>query len=265
MDIYGLIGWKLGHSFSAKYFNEKFERENIDAHYELFEIPSIEGISNIICKYPELRGLNVTIPYKRDILPYCDTLTESAREIGAVNTVRIERCDNGDVRLHGHNTDAPGFWEAIRPMLTGLLKYDNNPDGNKAAECGYNAKALVLGQGGASLAVIYALRKAGTDVVKVSRKPAKGVITYAEISEQLIKECRIIVNCTPLGMWPNVEECVDIPYEYLGPGHICFDLVYNPETTEFMKRCAAAGASVSNGLQMLHNQAELAWKFWTNS
>lgn len=243
MKLFGLIGRKLGHSFSAKYFNSKFEKEKINARYDLFEIPSIEGVSNIILSNKELTGLNVTIPYKRDIIPYCNQLTESAREIGAVNTVRIVR--KGDnIELRGHNTDAPGFWEAIKPMIT------------------TQKKALVLGQGGASRAVIYALEKAGIQVVKVSRKASEGIISYEDLTEEIMADCRIIVNCTPLGMWPDIETCVNIPYEYITPQHVCFDLVYNPEVTEFMKRCAARGAKTSNGLQMLYNQANLAWQFW---
>ncbi len=250
MKEYGLIGRKLGHSFSAKYFNEKFAREGIDARYELFEIPSIEGVSDLLSEHPELVGLNVTIPYKRDILPYCTTLTESASEIGAVNTVKIERLPGG-MALHGHNTDAPGFAAAIEPMLGGVLK-EPSP------------RALVLGQGGASLAVIYALRKMGIGVTKVSRHASEGVITYADLTPEVMAAHLVIVNCTPLGMWPETDACADIPYDCVSELHVCFDLVYNPEETEFMKRCAAKGAKVSNGLQMLHNQADLAWEFWNN-
>lgn len=248
MKLYGLIGRKLGHSFSANYFNEKFAREGIVASYKLFEIPSIEGISNILKENPELAGLNVTIPYKRDIIPYCKSLTDTAREIGAVNTLLVSHNRDGETVLTGHNTDAPGFEDAIKPMLS------------------EQKHALVLGQGGASLAVIYALRKMGIEVTKVSRnKSSEDILTYAEFTEEIIRRNKIIVNCTPLGMWPNVESCVDIPYQYLTSEHVCFDLVYNPEETEFMKRAARYGAKVSNGLQMLHNQADLAWQFWNDT
>lgn len=248
MRLFGLIGRKLGHSFSANYFNEKFEREGIDASYKLFEIPSIEEISNILKENPELVGLNVTIPYKRDIIPYCESLTDTAREIGAVNTLLISHNRDGGMVLTGHNTDAPGFTKAIQPMLSG------------------QRHALVLGQGGASLAVIYALRKMGITVTKVSRnKSSEDIRTYTELTEEIIRSNNIIVNCTPLGMWPNIESCVDIPYQYLTPEHVCFDLVYNPDVTEFMKRAARNGAKVSNGLQMLHNQADFAWQFWNQT
>lgn len=248
MKLFGLIGRKLGHSFSANYFNEKFEREGIDASYKLFEIPSVEGISNILKEYPELLGLNVTIPYKRDVIPYCNSLTDTAREIGAVNTLLISHNPDGTSALTGHNTDAPGFADALRPLLSG------------------QKHALVLGLGGASLAVIYALKKMGMEVTKVSRKKSsEDILTYAELTEEIIRRNKIIVNCTPLGMWPNVETCVDIPYQYLTSNHVCFDLVYNPEETEFMKRSVRYGAKVSNGLQMLHNQANFAWKFWNKT
>ena len=246
MDRYGLIGRKLGHSFSAGYFNEKFRREKTNAIYELFEIPSMEGISNLIYKYPDLVGLNITIPYKRDIIPFCFTLTESARQIGAVNTVRISRSKDGKVLLHGHNTDAPGFTKAIAPFVVG------------------RKRALVLGCGGASLAVIFALKELGVEVTSVSRTSKPGVITYDMLTPEVMEAHGIIVNCTPLGMWPDIEGCADIPYECVTPMHVCFDLVYNPDVTEFMRRCAAHGATVSNGLQMLYNQADLAWNFWNN-
>lgn len=243
MTLYGLIGKKLGHSFSARYFNERFEKQHIDARYELFEISSIEGISNLITSHPELRGLNVTIPYKQEVLPYLAELTPTASAIGAVNCIRIVR-DGENNRLIGHNTDAGGFKDAISPLI------------------GNRRKALLLGLGGASKAVMYALKTLDIEVQGVSRTPRDGVISYSDLTESLMSEFDIIVNSTPLGMWPCIDSCPDIPYEYVNDGYLCFDLVYNPEETEFMKRCSQRGAKVSNGLQMLYNQADLAYKFW---
>lgn len=244
MKRYGLIGKKLGHSFSASYFNTKFKKEGIDAIYELFEIPSVEGVSTLINKYPDLIGLNVTIPYKKEILPFLNEITEVARNIGAVNCIKIDR--SGDkIRLEGTNSDAPGFRDAIKPMIKPGMD-----------------KALVLGQGGASLAVIYALKGLGIEVTKVSRHASEGVITYKDIDEEIMRSHRIIINCTPLGMYPNVDDAPAIPYQFIDNNYLCFDLVYNPEVTKFMRLSADHGAVVSNGLQMLYNQAELAWKFW---
>lgn len=243
MVTYGLIGRKLGHSFSAKYFNEKFKREKIDAEYKLFEIPSIEGISNIITSCPTLRGLNVTIPYKQEVIHLLHHLTDAADEIGAVNTIRIHR-DGSDIRLTGHNTDAGGFQAAIKPMI------------------GNRKKALVLGQGGASKAIIYSLKNLGISVTKVSRTPKHDTITYHDITKDIIEEHEIIVNCTPLGMWPDIDSAPTIPYQFVGNRHLCFDIVYNPEVTKFMRLCRDKGAIVSNGLKMLYEQAELAYEFW---
>lgn len=266
MDIYGLIGKRLGHSFSAGYFNDKFLRDGIDARYEMFEIPEIDDLKGVLADNPDLRGLNVTIPYKQDVIPMLDYLTDSAREIGAVNTIRIELDEIGaklfdgnskgstnvgyrlnKIKLYGHNTDAPGFLQAIRP----LLPVDT-----------VGMRALVLGQGGASKAVIFALSSLGIKITKVSRRAADDTVTYDSLTSQIIREHKIIVNCTPLGMWPDVNSFPDIPYNGITPEHICFDLVYNPDVTAFMLRTAERGATVSNGLQMLYNQADLAWKFW---
>lgn len=245
MQLYGLIGRKLGHSFSANFFNEKFNKENIDAEYKLFEIPSVEGISKIIADNPNLKGLNVTIPYKQEILSYVNELSKEAEEIGAVNAIKIDRDSNGDIKLIGHNTDAPGFKQALLSVFKDSVK-----------------KALVLGQGGASKAVIYALISMNIEVTKVSRKKSKETIEYSGIDGKILDTHQLIVNCTPLGMFPNIDECPDIPYHLLTPNHICFDLVYNPAITEFMRRSATQGATVKNGLEMLYNQALYAWDFW---
>ncbi len=246
MIEYGLIGKHLGHSFSARYFNEKFGRENIPSHYDLFEIPEIEYIIPLIKNLPELRGLNVTIPYKQEVIQYLDALSPEAEEIGAVNTIRIER-QFGKIRLIGHNTDSIGFREAIRPLLKG------------------RRNALVLGSGGASKAIFYALRKLGVNATGVSRRKDSGSLLYSELTEEVMSETDIIVNCTPLGMWPGTESCPDIPYRFVNERYLCFDLVYNPEETKFMRRCAEQGAEVVNGLGMLYGQAEAAYKFWNTA
>lgn len=256
MMLYGLIGRHLGHSFSARFFNDKFAAEGIDASYRLFEIEDIRQLPGLITAYPDLCGFNVTIPYKQETVPLLSLLTDSARRIGAVNTVRVFRqkepveIAGGDPYvLEGHNTDAPGFAMAIEPLLP-----SPEPEGGHYA--------LVLGTGGASRAVIHALRRMGIGVTQVSRTPQPGIITYDELDPEVMEMHDIVVNCTPLGMWPDVDSCPQIPYDALSEGHLCFDLVYNPEVTEFMRRAAAHGARVSNGLQMLINQANLAWEFW---
>ncbi|MDE5662978.1 MAG: shikimate dehydrogenase [Muribaculaceae bacterium] len=254
--LYGLIGRKLGHSFSARFFNDKFAAEGIAARYELFEIPHIGELPGLISWHRDLCGFNVTIPYKQDVMPLLAAVTDSARRIGAVNTVRVFRqlqpegiAASIGYTLEGHNTDAPGFTMAIEPLLPHPMA-----DGEH--------RALVLGTGGASRAVVYALRRLGISVTLVSRRRSAGTLAYEDLNAEVMERHNIVVNCTPLGMWPDVEECPPIPYEMLSDRWLCFDLVYNPETTEFMRRSAEHGATVSNGMQMLINQANLAWEFW---
>ncbi|MDE6273337.1 MAG: shikimate dehydrogenase [Muribaculaceae bacterium] len=245
MIEYGLIGKKLSHSFSPDYFNSRFSNMNIPAEYSLYEIPSVGDFPSLIAGNDHLRGLNVTIPYKQEVIPYLNSMTPVAQAIGAVNTIRVERDDeDGSLRLVGHNTDAIGFGEAIRPLLAG------------------RRHALVLGQGGASKAVEYALLELGVAVTKVSRTKSKDVLTYSDLTSEVMAAHDIIINCTPLGMWPNVNACPEIPYEEIDSRYLCFDLIYNPEETEFMKRCSSQGATVSNGLSMLHGQADAAYRFW---
>lgn len=244
MIEYALIGKKLGHSFSAKYFNAKFEREGIPSRYSLLEMENVDNLKMLICASPDLRGLNVTIPFKQDVIPLLDSMTETAKAIGAVNTIRIDRDSDNAIKLVGHNTDAIGFQAAIMPLING------------------RKRALVLGQGGASKAVIYSLLNAGIEVTKVSRRRALGILSYDELTPEVMACHDIIVNCTPLGMWPNVEECPPIPYSLVNDSYLLFDLVYNPEMTEFLKRGASRGAEVSNGLAMLVGQAEAAYQFW---
>ncbi len=246
MNLYGLIGFPLGHSFSAKFFTEKFSREGIDAEYRNFELPDIGDLTELLAEYPEISGLNVTIPYKQQIIPYLTALDSRAQEIGAVNTVRLRHDADGNLTaLEGFNTDAPAFARTLAPML---------PD--------EALSALVLGTGGASLAVCAALGWLGIDYTLVSRTPADGRLTYDALTPATISANRLIVNTTPLGMSPKTDACPDIPYEALTPTHICYDLIYNPEQTLFLKKAAERGAATRNGLAMLHLQALLAWKIW---
>lgn len=240
--MYGLIGNPLGHSFSADFFNKKFEREGIDEHYSLFPIPSISELPGLIASHPGLKGLNVTIPYKEQVLPYLTSISDEAREIGAVNVIKIS---DGGKTLQGFNSDAIGFHDSIAPLVKPYMK-----------------KALVLGTGGASHAVCHVLAKLGLEVIKVSRRSGDDTISYTEITPELMKESHVIVNTTPLGMWPAVDAAPDLPYNLITPLHLCYDLVYNPEETLFMKLSAERGATVKNGLDMLHRQALAAWEIW---
>lgn len=238
----GLIGYPLGHSFSARYFNDKFEREGVEGNYTLFPIESVDRLPQLLDSHPGLAGLNVTIPYKQSVMPMLDSISEDAAAIGAVNVIRIDHDADGRCTLHGYNTDWRGFLDSLRPLL--------RPD---------VTRALVLGTGGASKAVEYALGRIGIEVTTVSRNPARrGTIAYSEITPEIIDATALIVNTTPLGMFPDVSTAPDIPYDLLGKRHICFDLVYNPPMTEFMRRAEKHGATVVNGLEMLYRQADLA-------
>ncbi len=248
MDLYGLLGYPLGHSFSANFFNEKFRREGIDAEYRNFELPDIGDLMELLAEMPQLRGLNVTIPYKQQIIPYLTDLDPRAREIGAVNTVRLSYGPDGELaELKGFNTDAPAFARTLAPLL---------PD--------RAITALVLGTGGAAKAVSAALGWLGIGHQFVSRTPAEGQLAYDQLSAEVMAANLLIVNTTPLGMYPKTDACPPIPYELLNAGHICYDLVYNPEETLFLKKSAAKGATTRNGLAMLHLQALLAWQIWNS-
>jgi shikimate dehydrogenase len=246
MDIYGLIGYPLGHSFSRGYFNEKFEAESIDAEYVNFEIPSIKEFREVVEKNENLCGLNVTIPYKEQVIPYLDDLDkETAKRIGAVNVIKIIR--NGKkTKLVGYNSDIIGFTQSIEPFVEE-----------------HHQKALILGTGGASKAICCGLQDLGIESKFVSRskKNAK-TITYADLTPEIMKSHHIIVNCTPLGMYPKINECPDIPYDLLTPKHLLYDLLYNPDETLFMKKGKKQGAMVKNGLEMLLLQAFEAWNIW---
>ena len=244
MDKYGLIGYPLGHSFSIGYFNERFENENIDAEYINFEIPSIDDLPEVLASNPQLKGLNVTIPYKEKVISFLDSVSPEARAIGAVNVIRVTHKGN-KIILKGFNSDVIGFTKSIEPMLEKCHK-----------------KALILGTGGASKAVNYGLKSLGLETVFVSRYERPGTIQYESITPDVVKEYNVIVNCTPLGMYPHSDECPMLPYEALDSHNILYDLIYNPDQTLFMKKGLAHGAQVKNGLEMLLLQAFASWEFW---
>ncbi|MDR0863393.1 MAG: shikimate dehydrogenase [Candidatus Symbiothrix sp.] len=245
MEQFGLIGYPLKHSFSKSFFNDKFNAENIDAEYINFEIPSIKEFKSIVKEHPNLKGLNVTIPYKEQVIPYLDQLSENARLIGAVNVVKIDR-HKGKVKLTGFNSDIIGFKESIEPLLGE-----------------HHQRALILGTGGSAKAIFYGLKQLGIIATYVSReKSSDTVLTYQELTERVMAAHSIIVNCTPVGMWPNVDECPAIPYEWITGKHLLYDLLYNPNETLFMKKGKEQGAKVKNGLEMLLLQAFASWEFW---
>ena len=243
MDKYGLIGYPLVHSFSISYFNQKFIDEKIDAVYENFEIPTIDLLPEVIDSNPDLRGLNVTIPYKQKVMPFLDAISQEAMAIGAVNVIKVTR-EGGKSRLKGYNSDVIGFTKSIESMLEKFHK-----------------KALILGTGGASKAVDYGLKSLGLETVFVSRYQRPGTIQYEDITPDIIKEYNVIVNCTPCGMYPHTEECPKLPYEAMDNRTILYDLIYNPDTTLFMKKGAEHGANTKNGLEMLLLQAFASWDF----
>lgn len=245
MDKYGLIGYPLGHSFSISYFNQRFQDEGINAVYENFEIPTIEALDEVLNLNPELKGLNVTIPYKEKVIPYLDSISPEARAIGAVNVIKVSH-EGKSVKLKGYNSDVIGFTKSIEPMI----------------EKKWHKKALILGTGGASKAINYGLRNLGLETVFVSRFERPDTIQYQNITPDIIREYNVIVNCTPLGMYPKTEECPQLPYEAMDSHTILYDLIYNPDETLFMKRGAEYGAQTKNGLEMLLLQAFASWEFW---
>ena len=240
-EVYGLVGYPLGHSFSRDFFNRKFAAEGIDAEYVNFEIETIDLLDTVIAT-PGLRGFNVTIPYKQAVMPWLNRLDAVAEAVGAVNVVRVE--DDGT--LTGSNSDVFGFVESLRPMLSD----------------GTHRRALVLGTGGASRAVVAGLRMLDIEPTLVSRRKNGDTLCYEDVTDAVVANHTVIVNATPLGVSPNVDTLPDIPYRAMTAGHVAFDLVYNPADTEFMRHAAASGAKVKNGLEMLHLQAQRAWQVW---
>lgn len=243
MKKFGLIGLPLTHSFSKKYFSEKFLRENIDAQYELYELQDIADFTSLV-ENETLFGLSVTIPYKEKVIKYLNELDETAAEIGAVNVVKFIRSE-GKLILKGYNSDTIGFESSLIPFLQPFHK-----------------KALILGTGGASKAIDYTLRKLGIETTFVTRMSKSGMLTYWELNEKILMDNLLIINTSPVGTFPHANECPDIPYQFLTRQHLLFDLVYNPAETLFMKKGKEQGAQVLNGETMLMGQAEAAWKIW---
>lgn len=241
MRRYGLIGFPLSHSFSQKYFTEKFEREKItDAEFVNFSIPEVEDVEKIFSSDNSLKGLAVTIPYKKSILPYLDELSNEVKHIKACNCIKI---DNG--KKTGFNTDIIGFQKSFIKKL--------QP---------HHTRALILGTGGASLAVEFVLKELGIEYLFVSRSASANAITYADLKKEIFLRYNIIINCTPLGTFPNVDDAPALPYQFLNKAHYLFDLVYNPPLTQFLKFGKKTGAIFQNGYEMLEIQAEENWKIW---
>ncbi len=245
MRQFGLIGYPLGHSFSKNYFSKKFETEQLmDCHYELFPIQSVRLLQGILEQHPNLCGLNVTIPHKERVLDFLDDVDDAAAAIGAVNVIKITQG-----RTVGYNSDVYGFEQSLLRFIP-ITRLST-------------MKALILGTGGASLAVQYVLKQLNISFQVVTRKKEQQErLIYEEITPLLLNEYRLILNTTPLGMYPNLTEAPMLPYESLDENHYLFDLVYNPEETLFMKLGKERGAKVKNGLEMLHLQAEKAWEIW---
>ena len=271
MKHYGLIGFPLAHSFSPAYFKDKFQREGLaDYRYEAFPLSSIELLPELLAQHPDLCGFNVTIPYKEQIIPYLDEINEAAREIGAVNCVVIQRKSDSSAKqylLKGYNTDAPAFAHCLQEGW-GL------PNKKIIAGADNAVKALVFGTGGAAKAVAYALRQLHIDFCFVSRsKQDERTITYSDLihniqnnnhldNKNMLKDCKLWINATPVGMYPHTEESLPIDFSVIGSEHYLFDLIYNPEETVFLRQGRLHGALTQNGIAMLHEQAELSWNLF---
>lgn len=239
---YGLIGKNINYSFSKKYFNDKFLKENItNCSYENYDLQSVKDFKKII-KDNAIKGFNVTIPYKEEIMEFINKIDPIAKKIGAINTIKIH---NKNI-IEGYNTDYIGFVISLKNLITN------------------QKKALVLGTGGASKAIIFGLSSIGIESTIVSRNKREGVISYSELNKKVIEENTIIINCTPLGTFPKIQECPKIPFEFLSSNHICYDLIYNPEKTKFLLKSEKMGATIINGKKMLENQANESWKIWNS-
>ena len=239
---YGLIGYPLSHSFSPAYFKNKFEKEGIDASYTAFPLPSVSDFPVLLNEHPELIGLNVTIPHKETVIPYLDVLHEDAKAVGAVNCIKIE-----GGKTTGYNTDITGFEKTLRPLL--------KP---------HHQQAFILGTGGASKAIAYVLDKLGIEYVKISRERKPDTLSYDSLMDEMFATHTLVINTTPLGMYPDVDSCPRIPYDVLNSDHLLYDLVYNPAETKFMRLGKQYGATTKNGLKMLELQAEAAWQIWNS-
>ena len=241
--LYGLIGKELAHSFSPSYFKRKFASQNINAQYQAFPLPDISELKHLLEVHPNIEGLNVTIPYKEEVLPLLTTIDETAKAIGAVNCINIT-----DGKLYGYNTDAIGFKKSLQPLL------DSNIN-----------KALILGTGGAAKAVSYILEQLGISFRYVSRSKEEGAYSYQELDMDIIREYQLIINTTPLGTYPDIDSFPVLPYRYLTYRHLLYDLVYNPEETKFLKYGKHYGARTKNGYEMLELQAEASWEIWNSN
>ncbi len=247
MRTFGLIGKTLTHSFSKAYFTQKFENELIaDAEYHLFPLESIGLINSLISNYPDLRGLNVTIPYKADVIPFITKIDKVAQEAGAVNCIKIQHSESSIITI-GYNTDVYGFSLSLEPLL--------KP---------WHTSALVLGSGGAAKAVQLVLNTKGIKSQIVSRHRSSTSIEYSEITPNTLAHNLLIINTTPLGMYPLIDDFPPIPYEFLGEKHLLYDLIYNPTETIFLAKGKIQGATIKNGLEMLQLQAEKSWEIWNN-
>lgn len=243
MNQYGLIGYPLTHSFSEQYFKEKFIREEIEnCKYELFPLENIEDIRFLFEVNKDLKGINVTIPYKESVIEYLDDLDEIAEKIGAVNCIKID-----EIQKVGYNTDYSGFRDSLKPLLKQ-----------------HHKKALILGTGGASKAIKYALQELNIEPKFVSRSKAENNFVYTELTKEIIAEFPVIINCTPAGMFPDTDTAPEIPYQFLTKNNLLFDLIYNPDKTLFLQNGEKRGATVKNGLEMLKLQAEYAWDIWNS-
>jgi len=247
MRKFGLIGYPLGHSFSKTYFTEKFLKEHINGcSYDNFPLADLRLLPGLISENTDLIGLNVTIPYKSEIFRYIDVLDPEAREIGAVNVLKIKRSDVG-IMIYGFNSDVTGISDSLLPFLGSKLK-----------------NAIVLGTGGSSLAVCHVLRKFGLNIRQVSRTKKPGILDYSDLDSEILSGANLIINTTPLGMFPHTDARPDINFGLLNENHVLFDLVYNPEMTLFLRSGAERGCKVITGLKMLHSQAERAWQIWND-
>lgn len=243
---YGLIGKNIEYSFSRNYFNKKFkDAEDSKSIYTNFDLNHISQFTEIFNQHSNITGLNVTIPYKQSVIPYLDSLSKKAKKIGAVNTIRITK--NGN--LKGYNTDWYGFYHSLKPLLNNKI----------------HKKALILGTGGASKAIEYALQKLSISYLFVSRQEQEGAITYTDLNPQVMQEYTIIINTTPLGAFPDTKQYPPLPYAYISKNHIAYDLIYNPEKTVFLHQAEQQGAIIKNGYEMLILQAEKAWKIWNKA
>lgn len=240
-DQYGIIGYPLSHSFSPGFFNNKFREERIDAVYTAMPIADIGAFPKLLADNPALKGLNVTIPYKEAIMPFLDELQADAKAIGAVNCIGIHKG-----KTTGYNTDIIGFRQSLLPLLQPR-----------------HTHALVLGTGGAAKAVKYVLAQLGISYKSVSRNTTQDGLLYSGITPEIIEEHTLIINTTPLGMYPHIDECPALPYSAMGPQHLVYDLIYNPDETRFLSLARAQGAVIKNGLEMLHIQALAGWEIWT--